>query len=78
MSDLLERVKSSQACMGLIGTITLPAELHHALVAEVEALRAALAIACTPPYKVGGTPGVVDETLIAGVLSRAAEIEDME
>jgi len=39
MSDLLERVKSSQVCMGLIGTITLPAELHHALVAEVERLQ---------------------------------------
>ncbi|KKN24631.1 hypothetical protein LCGC14_0893150 [marine sediment metagenome] len=39
MTDLLERVRLNQANLGLVGTITLPAELHHALVDEVERLR---------------------------------------
>jgi len=40
MDDLLKRVRLNQASLGVIGTITLPAELHHELVAEVERLRA--------------------------------------
>ena len=43
------------------------------LEAEVEQLRAALVLACTPPYKTGGTSGIADETLVRFFLRQAAK-----
>ena len=48
------------------------------LEAEVERLRAALVLACTPPYKAGGTLGVADETLVQFFLRQAAEAAGKE
>jgi len=39
MADLLERVRREAVTLAIIGTITLPTELHHELVAEIERLR---------------------------------------
>jgi len=48
-------------------------EKNAKLKAEVERLRAALSLACTPPFKTGGTPGVCDDTLAEFYLRQAAQ-----
>ena len=52
------------------------AKYVEGLETKVERLRAALVLACTPPYKTGGTSGIADETLVRFFLRQAAESED--
>lgn len=40
---------------------------------EIEHLRRALSLACTPPFKTGGVPSVEDQTLVGFFLRRAAK-----
>lgn len=69
MKDLVKRIRREQATFGVVGTITLPAELHHELVAELERLQRAadqLAYHCAMAVElrtVGSRSGIGDALL---------------